>query len=210
MNMDDKFSNVLKQTPQMLVKLMRLQDLSPQQWIFDKKKGVIRKPDGSFFSIGGIAIESRGVLEVRKWEQPVVIEKGGEVTLATFNEQFLVRPKQEPGNPAEFNFALWVAGFQASDANKTQAHGGEKPLYTDVEKLGKVVIKINQPKDANRFYGKINTLRILKLDDEPQLLGGARLLSEKDLAQIIISGLANEHLLEAYALLKAREALNIF
>jgi len=209
--MDDKFSKILEQTPQMLVERLKLKELAPD-WLVDDDG--IHRPDNKFFKMVGAGITSGGGLEVKSWKQPFIEEKGGEVTLATFDGQFLVRPKQEPGNPSYFNYALWAAGFQASEANKSMAHGGTKPLYANIEEIGNIISNSGQAKDGNRFLGKVNTLKVIELDEEPELTGGARLISEKDLARMICGkpgqiSPANEHLVEAYARLKAAQVLGL-
>lgn len=208
--MHQKFLDILAQTPQMLVTPKRLQDLDPKQWIKDEQEGRIRKPDGSFFYIGGVAVETKQGLEVSAkiggWEQPLIYKDGGNVKLGIYDNKFLVRPKQEPGNPLINNRALWSAAFQASLSNEEQAHKGDKPLYSSAE--GKIIAEVKQPKDGNRFYEKTNGLSILEMDQKPDLLGGAMLVTEKQLAGMISTGIANEHLVEAFALLKAKEVLD--
>lgn len=214
--MNSKYVDVLKKTPQMIVSSVKLQDLSPD-WIFDPQRGVIRRPDNRFYYIRGIDVTSKDEsgIEVNKWKQPIVCDPGGSVTLATYDSEFVVRPKQEPGNPTDLNYALWAAGFQASEANIDQAHGGKKPANIALNKFSEPLATVGQAKDGNRFDGKVNQLSVIELDEKPTLEGDTRLVSEKVLAEMILGdrqggvSTANEHLVETYAMYKAAETLGL-
>ena len=164
------------------------------------------RSDGAFFQIPGVEIQANR--EVPSWPQPIVKEVGEGAIVLAINEngEVVVTAKQEPGNPSHLGHTLLAPTVQASLSNLQQAHGGRKPPYAEL--LNGREKSVVLPQDGGRFLEKQNAYFVKTVGtDEIELLPNATVITMKNLATAILGGCANEHLIQAFALLQAQKIL---
>lgn len=137
-------------------------------WLYDRKEGVIRNQNRSFFTISGI----KAVDENRdRIEQPIIIQDEiGYLGIickeidGVFN--FLMQAKIEPGNINKIQISPTI---QATKSNFTQKHGGKQPAYLEyfvnASKYNIIVDQI-QSEQSSRFYKKRNRNIIIDIGKE--------------------------------------------
>lgn len=143
---------------------------SSDYWFYDKKNGVVRNKNNSFFYITGI----KGKVNDFKIEQPILMQNeigylgilckkiDGEI-------YFLMQAKIEPGN---VNCVQISPTIQATKSNFTQKHGGSKPLYLDYflhAKSKDIIIDQIQSEQSSRFYRKRNRNMIVYTEKDVEL-----------------------------------------
>jgi oxidase EvaA len=173
------------------------------------------RKDGQFFKYIGVKISVPKGREVVSWQQPMKIESGpGSIVLVVNeNDEVLVTTRIEPGNPNEvdMNYILLGPTIQASKSNLEQAHGGKRPLYSELLDREQEIKRqwTGLWQDGGRDYKKLNYYAIIRVKkDEITLIPSARWFTEEEIAGATLSGDINEHLSQALHLLTCKKRLN--
>lgn len=147
-----------------------LKDCIP--WHYDKKLGIIKNADGSFFRISGFKAEKNGELIL---EQPIILQNEIGYLGIICKEingviHFLMQAKIEPGNINKVQISPTI---QATKSNFTQKHGGKKPAYLDyflnADKY-QIIADQLQSEQSSRFYKKRNRNIIILIDEDIEIL----------------------------------------
>lgn len=143
---------------------------SSDYWFYDKKNGVVRNKNNSFFYITGI----KGKVNDFEIEQPILMQNeigylGILCKKIDGKIYFLMQAKIEPGN---VNCVQISPTIQATKSNFTQKHGGSKPLYLDYflhAKSKDIIIDQIQSEQSSRFYRKRNRNMIVYTEKDVEL-----------------------------------------
>jgi oxidase EvaA len=148
-------------------------------WSFNEEKGVFAHDSGEFFYIQGVRVKNTIVREVTGgWDQPILTQvgyNGGLLGLLRkkFNSipYYLVDAKAEPGNPDKVQISPTL---QATFSNLKQAHGGNKPKFSEFFETpeivnGKILFDQWMSEDGGRLYLKRNKGMIVEIDDSVEL-----------------------------------------
>ena len=159
----------------------------------------VQRPDGAFFKVVGVNIAPNGEREVLSWDQPILQETGeGAIVLVYHDEKVLLQARAEPGNDSTGHVLLGPT-LQASKSNLETAHGGKKPPRAEL--ISDDVVWHIFSQDGGRYFHKKNHYAIVHLDKEIEASPSERWFSIKEICQAISTGHANEHLMQAFALL---------
>lgn len=159
----------------------------------------LQRPDGAFFTVGGVNIAPTAQREVTSWDQPMLKEVGQGAIVLVYDrlEGFLLQAKAEPGNKADGRVLL-APTLQASMSNLVAAHGGKKPPRAEL--VTEDVEWTEFLQDGGRYFEKSNNYTILEVEETIEATANERWFSVAELAQAIAAGYANEHLIQAFAL----------
>lgn len=162
-----------RQNPGFSAHLIGVSDL--RSWYTEEDTGNIHHQSGSFFSVEGVRVASRGLREVNEWDQPIFTQKeGGILALICKQEQekilFLLNAKAEPGNIGTFQFAPTL---QATWSNLDRAHQGKRPPFAEVllgDVPARLVYSALHNEEGGRFWMKSNSNQVYLIDpNETQL-----------------------------------------
>lgn len=166
------------QTPELLHWLTNLRarhelTLTPRpldelsEWRLDDL--AIRRPDGRYFSVIAVEVES-GAREVRRWQQPLIAHEGQGLNGFVLQRRngvlhFLVRACIYPGN-----FQLFELGSSVSRSNVTEQFGQPAaPPYLDLFRdppADWVRYDAVQSEEGGRFYQYQNRYMMLELPED--------------------------------------------
>ena len=141
------------------IKFQRLHLLN--DWIFDKKKGIIQHKSKKFFKVIGVRTTQSG-REVSNWDQPFIMQvgyKGGIIGLIRKKingiPHYLIEAKFEPGNFGKIQLSPTL---QATYSNLERAHNGQKNFIKKnyFDKKYKTLRKYWVTEDGGRLYKKRN------------------------------------------------------
>lgn len=197
----EKWLNEQRNKNTMTVRGISLASVAPP-WGMQTDGNFRREPPG-FFNIMGAEIQANR--EVPAWSQPILQEIGKGIVVLVQDEvaeKLLLTIRQEPGNPANKGYILLGPTIQASESNLQQKHGGKRPPFAEL--LDKYEINyIDFSQDGGRFLEKINKYAILRVKSQKEvnLPPNARWFDLNELSEAVITGEANEHLLQTVALL---------
>lgn len=137
-------------------------------WMYDRKEGIIRNKNRSFFTISGIKVTNENERQI---EQPIIIQSEIGYLGIVCKEidgvlNFLMQAKCEPGNINKIQISPTI---QATKSNFTQKHGGKQPAYLEyfvnASKYNIIVDQI-QSEQSSRFYKKRNRNIIIDIGEE--------------------------------------------
>jgi oxidase EvaA len=170
-------------------------------WETDSKS--VHKPDNSFFRVIGINIAPTVQREIKSWDQPALEETGEGAIVLAFSKikKVLLQAKAEPGNDSK-GHVLLAPTLQASKSNLETAHGGKKPPRAEL--VSKKTKWTAFCQDGGRYLKKRNNYAIVEADTVLPTIN-ERWFTIFELKQAIQKGYANEHLLQAYALLTTKK-----
>lgn len=141
-------------------------------WFYDRKEGLIRNQNHSFFSISGFCscLPDGQILE-----QPILLQEEIGYLGILCKEfdgvmHFLMQAKVEPGN---VNCVQLSPTIQATKSNFTQKHGGAKPPYLDYflnASRYEIVVDQIQSEQSSRFYKKRNRNIIIRVEEDVPVL----------------------------------------
>ncbi len=164
-----KWLNKKKQDYSVKVEEIGIKDLD--KWQAHSETGNIGHESGKFFTMIGIRVTSAKGREVVSWTQPMIKQNECGI-LGILRQkrngmmQYLMYAKSEPG--AVINPQL-APTLQATASNLAQAHGGDKPLFSEYfeegEKQGKIIVNVEQVEDPSRFYLKTNRCMIVEVPE---------------------------------------------
>jgi dTDP-4-dehydro-6-deoxy-alpha-D-glucopyranose 2,3-dehydratase len=168
-------------------------------WEVDDK--AVHRPDDSFFKVIGLRVKAAFGREVKSWDQVTLKESGGPgaIVLVYSEKGVLLQAKAEPGNNSQ-GCVLLAATLQVSKSNLEAAHGGKKPPRAEL--VDSKVKWFTLQQDGGRYLKKSNSYAIVddyNSDIEPTK--NERWFTLDELAAAILKGYANEHLVQAYAVL---------
>lgn len=145
-------------------------------WRLEAESGALVHRSGGFFRVEGARVaRERG--PVRRWDQPVVDQRGVGTLGFLIREidgllHFLVQAKMEPGSPGLVQLAPTL---QATHSNAALLHKGRAPLFarTFLERRGRVVAARVLSELGAYFLHKRNLNIVLEIDGdvEPAHLG---------------------------------------
>lgn len=174
------------------------------QWL----KKVIKRIDGAFFQVVGVRVKALGAQNgVMIWDQPMIriVGQGAIILFHTRDKNFfLIQAKTEPGN-ASYRHVLLAPTIQASYSNLRGLHGGKKPPR--IEFLSPQMRLVGIRQDGGCFYLKVNKYGFVEIGSQSEidLLPNERWFTRQELAQAVAIGCANEHLVQSFGLMNARE-----
>ena len=151
--------NKIKKNHTAEIKFRKIDQLN--DWIYDKKKGIIRHKSKKFFKIIGIRTTKSG-REVNNWDQPFIMQvgyKGGIIGLIRKKingvPHYLIEAKFEPGNFGKIQLSPTL---QATYSNLERAHRGEKNFIKKnyFKKNYKTIRKYWVTEDGGRLFKKRN------------------------------------------------------
>lgn len=184
------------------------QDKSHTVWRMQPSE-VFGREDGAFFHLTGARISLRGgEREVAAWSQPMLVESGeGRVVLLRRGIRYLLQAKLEPGNPVSGNRVLIAPTIQASESNLAQKHGGRRPRHAERLDTADGPRWYKAPQDGGRFDQKVNQYAVIPAGSRPIQIDpdSERWFDVNELAEVIVSGEANQHLREAFGFIWAAE-----
>jgi oxidase EvaA len=148
-----------------------LVDLSAvRDWHRDPDTGVIRHASGHFFAVEGVRSVSGGSREVAQWDQPIFTQpEGGILAIVCARRgdevRFLLQAKAEPGNIGTVQLAPTI---QCTYSNLRRAHRGGLPPLGELlleDSPARPVYQASHNEEGGRFWRKINSNRLLMVDD---------------------------------------------
>ena len=171
------------------------------EWIYDKRKGVIKHESGEFFCIEGKRVVNSD-REVKDWDQPFLKQinyKGGIIGLVRSNingvPHYLIDAKYEPGNYNEIQLS---PSLQATYSNLNRIHKGEKNKVVKkyFSKNFFTIRKYWVTEDGGRLYKKRNMHWIIQYNGKINIPGKTyKWLTLWDLQKFIKKGsLVGPHL----------------
>ncbi len=144
-------------------------------WNFDEKKGIFKHESGEFFYVQGVRVKNTTDREVvGGWDQPILTQVGYNGGLLGLLRKkinsipyYLVEAKAEPGNPDKVQISPTL---QATFSNLMQAHGGNKPKFSEFFETpeavnGKILFNQWMSEDGGRLHLKRNKGMIVEIDD---------------------------------------------
>lgn len=187
----------------MLVTLINLGDV--QGWETDFES--VHRPDRGFFELIGANIAPTAQREVVSWDQPMLKEFGEGAVVLVYSPTIdcvLLQAKAEPGNKANGRVLL-APTLQTSMSNLATTHGGKKPpraeLITEYIKWTELM------QDGGRYFEKSNNYAIVEIEGLLEPTENERWFNLNELAEVIVAGCANEHLLQVFALFVAKKVI---
>jgi oxidase EvaA len=140
-------------------------------WRLDPGSGNLVHDSGRFFTITGLTVRHRQVLDELEWEQPIIEQP--EIGILGIGAKriggvlhFCLQAKEEPGNIGGVQLSPTV---QATFSNYTRVHHGNAPAFLDLflqPPSDRILFSRLQTEDGSRFLYKSNRNMVVVADDE--------------------------------------------
>lgn len=148
-------------------------------WRIDDATGWISHESGEFFVVQGVRVGfSKNREVVGGWDQPIVTQiglNGGILGLLRKRikgvPHYLIEAKAEPGNPDKVQISPTL---QATFSNLKQAHGGNKPKFSEYfenpdQVNGRILFSQWMSEDGGRLHLKRNKGMLVEIDETHEL-----------------------------------------
>lgn len=162
-----------KKMSELLIEDIAMNEMSG--WIIDKDTGNISHISGEFFQIHGVRVSTSTREVSSTWDQPILEQVGYDGGLLGLIRKringvphYLCQVKEEPGNYGKVQISPTL---QATFSNLNQAHGGKRPLFSDLfvnrysQEGINVLFDAWLAEDGGRLYLKRNRGILMEVDE---------------------------------------------